>query len=142
MTEFNIREAVEHDKVTIRRLIRQENLDPTSLDWRHFLVAEMDGQIAGMGQVKQYLGCQELGSLVTLPEYRGRGIAAALIHALEARAGRPLYLLCQDKMEPYYSRFGYQTIQWWEAPTMLKVKLAASWLFRLFGIRVLVMRKL
>ena len=141
MTEFNIREAVEPDKATLRALIRQENLDPTSLNWRRFLVVEIDGQIAGIGQVKEYPGCQELGSLVTLPEYRGRGIATALISALEARAGRPLYLLCQDKMERYYNRFGYQTIPWREAPAPLKVKLAASWLFRLVGVRVLVMCK-
>lgn len=141
MVEFKIREATESDQTMIRRLIRQENLDPTSVNWRHFLVAVIDGQIVGMGQVKEYPGCQELGSLVTLAEYRGLGIAAALIAALEARAGRPLYLLCQDKMEAYYRRFGYDTIAWREAPTALKLKLMPAWLFRLFGIRVLVMRK-
>ena len=104
-------------------------------------MAEVAGQIVSMGQVKEYPGCQELGSLVTLPAYRGQGLAAAVIAALEARAGRPLYLICRDRMEPYYTRFGYHTIGWRDAPHALKLKLLPTFLFRLFGVRVLVMRK-
>ncbi len=141
MTDFTIRAATAEDQATIRRLIRQEQLDPTSTHWSRFLVAEVGGQIVGIGQVKEYPGCQELGSLITLREYRGLGIAAALIAALEARARRPVYLLCASKMEPYYQRFGYQTIGWKDAPTALKVKLAPTTVLRLFGVRVLVMRK-
>ncbi len=142
MADYTIRPATAADQVTIRRLIRQEQLDPTSTHWQRFLVAEIGSQIVGIGQVKEYPGCQELGSLITLREYRGLGIASALIAALEAKAGRPLYLLCASKMEPYYQRFGYQTIGWIDAPTALKIKLTPTFLFRLFGIRVLVMRKL
>jgi amino-acid N-acetyltransferase len=141
MHEYSIRPAIEADAPTIRRMVMAERLDPTSLDWRHFLVAERDRQIVGIGQIKDYPGAQELGSLVVLPAYRGQGIAAALIAALEARAGRPLYLLCQDKMTTYYAQFGYRTIAWLDAPVILKLKLLPTLLFRLFGVRIRVMRK-
>ncbi len=141
MVDYRIRAAAASDQATIRRLIRQEHLDPSTTHWQRFLVAEVDGQIVSIGQVKEYPGCQELGSLVTLPAYRGQGIAAAVIAALEARAGRPLYLLCRDRMEPYYTPFGYHTIGWRDAPKALKLKLLPTFLFRVFGVRVLVMRK-
>ncbi len=141
IAEITIRPAVETDKRTIHQMIRDESLDPTSRDWRNFLIAEADGQIVGIGQIKPYPDCQELGSLVVLPDYRNRGVAGLLISALEAKANRPLYLVCESKMEPYYTRFGYQTIPFREAPRTLKLKLAASLPFRLFGVRVIAMRK-
>ena len=127
-------------------MIRAERLDPTSLDWRHFLVAEAPvedgtGAIIGIGQVKHYPGCLELGSLVVLPEFRGQGIAAALIAALEARSGRPLYLLCRSEMEAFYQRFGYDTISFWQAPLVLRLKLLPAPLAALVGIHARVMCK-
>jgi len=137
-----IREATAADAPTIKRMIREAQLDPTSLKWKNFLIAEVDGDIAGIGQVKPLLGCRELGSLVVAKAHRKQGIAASLIHALEARHGYPLYLLCLAKLEAFYNQFGYRTIRWRDAPTALKIKLTPALLARPFGIRVLVMVKL
>ena len=137
----NLRPATAEDADTIRHMVRAERLDPTSLDWRHFLVAEVDGHIIGIGQIKQHPGCQELGSLVVRPGYRRQGIGAGLIEALEARAGRPLYLMCRDRMAPYYERFGYEVIGLRAMPGFLRLKWLPTLLFRLFGVRVLVMGK-
>lgn len=136
-----IRPATAADAKTIRQMVWQEHLDPTSLKWENFLVAEHEGNIVAIGQIKQYPGCEELGSLITDEAYRGLGLGGQVIAALEARAGRPLYLLCAAKMERFYQRFGYETITWWQAPTFLKLKLAPTIVFVPFGIRVLVMRK-
>jgi amino-acid N-acetyltransferase len=105
--DITIRPAQVSDESAIKALIRREKLDPTSLKWQNFLIAEHKGQIVGIGQVKRYRDCNELGSLVTEPEYRGKGVAAQLIAALEAQVGLPLYLLCVSKMESYYQQFGY-----------------------------------
>jgi len=136
-----LRAATEADAGTIRKLIVDERLDPTSLDWRHFMVAEEDDRIVGIAQVKPLPGVNEFGSLVVLPAYRGRGIAARLIQALEAQAGRPLYLVCRDRMEPYYNRFGFRRIGFWSAPPFLRFKLGAAALMRLAGVRVIGMVK-
>lgn len=137
-----IRPATAGDQAMIRKMVFDARLDPTSLRWQHFLIAEDGAEIVGIGQIKEYPGCQELGSLIVQPEYRARGIGARLIAALEAKAGRPLYLLCESGMEGYYRRFGYVTIGWIQAPWFLKLKLLPVLPFRLLGIRVVVMRKM
>jgi amino-acid N-acetyltransferase len=136
-----LRPATAADAGTIRKLILNEHLDPTSLDWRHFTVAEDAGQIIGTAQVKPLPGVNEFGSLVVLPAYRGRGIAAQLIAALEAQAGLPLYLLCREQMEPYYLRFGFLRLAFWRTPPFLRLKLAAALPLRLGGVRVIAMVK-
>jgi N-acetylglutamate synthase-like GNAT family acetyltransferase len=141
LSDMRIRPALEADAPIIHQMIRNAQLDPTSLDWHNFLVAEVDRQIVGIGQIKPYRDCQELGSLVVRREHRNRGIASALIEALEARAGRPLYLVCQLKMEPYYLRFGYKRVPFLQVPPTIRLKLAAAFAFRLFGIKVIAMRK-
>jgi amino-acid N-acetyltransferase len=137
-----IRPTTANDRLTTRKMVLHERLDPTSLNWRNFLIAEQDGQIIGIGQIKSYPGCRELGSLVVLKSYKKQGIASRLITALEDQSSYPLYLLCGSHLEAFYSRFGYQVIAWRNAPTALKLKLIPTLLFRLFGIHVLVMQKL
>jgi N-acetylglutamate synthase-like GNAT family acetyltransferase len=136
-----IRAATASDAGTIRTLIKRGQLDSSSVHWGNFLLAEHEGQIIGMGQLKPYPDCTELGSLYTLRQYRGQKVASRIIAALELKARFPLYLICRDKMEAYYQRFGYRTIPWRQAPRSLKLKIAFTWLFLVFGIRVLVMRK-
>jgi amino-acid N-acetyltransferase len=138
---ISIRLAVEADAPIIRKMINDAGLDTTSRNWRNFLIAEVEEQIVGIGQIKPYPDCQELGSLVVLPAYRHQRIAGKLIEALEAKAGRPLYLLCVSKMEGFYARFGYQRVPFRLAPRTLKLKLAASLFFRIIGIKVIAMRK-
>jgi amino-acid N-acetyltransferase len=91
--------------------------------------------------VKEYPGCLELGSLVVLPQYRGQGIAANLIYALEAKSGRPLYLTCRDRMQRYYERFGYRRIPILKAPPAILWKLLITRLFLLVGVQIVLMRK-
>lgn len=138
---LTIRPATEADAPQIKRMVRAEGLDPTQLRWSNFLVAEVDGDIVGIGQICQHRTCQELGSLVVTSDYRQRGVASALIAALEARAGRPLYLMCAASKQPFYERFGYRAIGWRETPRALWIKRAAAFPFRLAGVRVVAMRK-
>lgn len=138
---LTIRDATAADESTIKSMIREANLDPTSLKWQNFLIAEMEGKTVGIGQVKIYPGCRELGSLVVLKPYRRHGIASQLIEALETRHPRPIYLLCASHLGKFYGQFDYQTIGWLQAPAMLKLKTIFALPLRLFRIRILIMVK-
>ncbi|MDX2161873.1 MAG: GNAT family N-acetyltransferase [bacterium] len=137
---IHIRPAAAADAWTIRRMVLREGLDPTTLKWQHFLVAEHAGEIIGVGQIKRYGGLEELGSLVVKKPHRGRGIAAQLIAALEAQASRPLYLACAAHLRTFYEQFGYQVIPLDDAPRALRWKLRIPNM--LPGITVYAMRKL
>ncbi|MGB1285643.1 MAG: GNAT family N-acetyltransferase [Aggregatilineales bacterium] len=141
MTNYPIRDANADDFETIKQMVKDARLDPLGLKWQNFLVVEHDGQIIAIAQIRRHRGCNELGSLITLHDYQKQGIAGQLMSKIEKRTGSPLYLVCMNKMKPYYERYGYQEIRWHEIPNSLRVKLAPAMPLRLFGIRVIAMRK-
>lgn len=127
---------------TARRILKAAGLDPTTpLRFEHTLVAVDESKVVGIGQVKYHSDCREIGSLVVLPEYQRRGIATQIIAELEAKAGRPVYLTCYYKMEPFYRRLGYEVVPFNQSPGSFRWKLALTLLLRLVGRRVYLMRK-
>ena len=133
-----IRPATEADQAEITRIVRSSNINPFSLRWPRFLIAEDQGRIAGVGQVKQHGdGSRELASIATIPEWRGKGVATAVVNALLARESGVLYLTCRRQMEPFYNRFGFTTVGREEmSPYFRRIAWATNpprFLVRLFG---------
>jgi N-acetylglutamate synthase-like GNAT family acetyltransferase len=133
-----IRPATEVDQAEISRIVRSSNINPFGLRWPRFLVAEERGRIIGTGQVKQHGdGSRELASIAVIPEYRGRGIATAVVNALLARESDVLYLTCRRQMEPFYNRFGFVAVGRDEmSPYFRRIAWATNpprFLVRLFG---------
>jgi N-acetylglutamate synthase-like GNAT family acetyltransferase len=146
---ISIRDARAEDAAAIRALVHSESLDPTSLDWRHFVVAELadasgSAQVVAIGQVKVLPGgYRELGSLVVVESQRGRGLVGQVIRALEAKAPRPLYLLCETKNEGLYAHYGYTPLPLRQAPFPLLVKWLVPtvlWGWRGYAFRLMVKR--
>lgn len=116
---MHIRSATVADQATIKQIIHTARLNPFSLDWRRFLVAEDAGQIVGIGQIKPHSdGSRELASIAVIPERQKQGIASALIRELIGRdAGRgDLYLICRAELEAFYARFGFRALAFNEMP--------------------------
>jgi ribosomal protein S18 acetylase RimI-like enzyme len=71
------------------------------------------------GDVRQPERMAWIATIGVLPEFRGRGVGAALLHACEARITLPVLRLCvrKDNQEAIrmYERFGYQRKGEWEA---------------------------
>jgi N-acetylglutamate synthase-like GNAT family acetyltransferase len=104
-----LRAARSDEQVLIKSLVRGEHLNPLSLDWHNFLMAEFSGHVVGCGQVKRHRdGSAELASLVVVPEWRRRGVATRLVADLKARAGPPLWLTCRSSLIPFYRQFDFK----------------------------------
>src|ERR1700680_2288554 len=113
-----IRSATEADQATIRRLVKEAKINPMSLDWPNFVVAEDDGAIVGVGQVKTHGdGSRELASIAVVPARQGQGIGRGRIEALLAgEPGVVLYLTCRRELEGLYRRFGFLSLERAEYP--------------------------
>ena len=128
-----LRKATEKDASSIRVLIRRVQINPTGLDWRHFLVAVDDqDRVIATGQVKPLRdGTRELASIATKPDYRNQGLASAIITQLLVQTPRPLYLVCLERMGSFYVRFGFRELTPQEMPRVLGREAAfVAWLRR------------
>jgi len=141
---MTIRPATAADEPTIRRMIREANLNRMNLHWPNFVVAEQEGAIVGIGQVKQHRdGSRELASMAVVPGRQGQGIGSAIIKTLlSGEGGRVLYLTCRRQLRGYYERFGFRRLERAEYPRYFRrlipiVNLIAG----RFGTEILVMRR-
>ena len=145
---IQIRPAQAQDQNVIRKMVWNARLDPTTLQWQNFVVAESietTSQPArikvGIAQIRPYSDCRELGSVVVLPNYRGGGIARQLIETLLAKEAGDVYLDCERSKIPLYTRFGFEVIAFDQMPRTLKIKALGARLLRLFGIHVVCMKR-
>ena len=144
MVTATIRAAKAEDQATIRRIIRAANLNPMSLDWPNFLIAEDAGEVVGIGQVKTHRdGSRELASIAVVPARQGQGIGSAIVNALlDRHGGGVLHLTCERKNEGYYERFGFRRLPRKEWPKyfarLLPLVNAVAWLGRT---EIIVMRR-
>lgn len=118
MAHYTLRSAREKDAAPIKDLIHSAGINPMGLDWRRFIVAvDAQDQVIATGQVKPHgRDIHELASIAVVPQYRGQGIARAVIEHLLEDGPRPLYLTCRSRLEPLYRKFGFQTIPYDEMP--------------------------
>jgi N-acetylglutamate synthase-like GNAT family acetyltransferase len=108
---ITIRPARSEEQQIIVSLIRQAKINPRNLHWEHFLVAEENGQVIGIRQVRVHAeGTREVGSGFVLPEYRRQGISARLMNEILNWEKGTLYLMCRDKWTPYYEQFGFRQV--------------------------------
>jgi amino-acid N-acetyltransferase len=118
MTTYTLRPARETESSAIKDLIHSVGINPLDLDWKRFIVA-VDAQdwVIATGQIKPHgKDIQELASIAVTPEYRGQGLARAIIETLLKDSPRPLYLTCLSRMEPLYEKFGFHAIPYAEMP--------------------------
>lgn len=112
MKNYTLRPALESESAQIKDLIKLVGINPTGLDWKRFLVAvNQPGRVIACGQIKPHGGgIRELASIAVLPEFRGQGIARAVIEMLLRENPKPLYLMCISHNGAMYEKFGFQVI--------------------------------
>jgi N-acetylglutamate synthase-like GNAT family acetyltransferase len=115
-----------------------------SLDWPNFVVAEGDGAIVVVGQVKAHRdGTRELASIAVVPARQSQGLGRAIIETLLARErGVVLYLTCRRELQGYYERFGFRRLERAEYPPYFRRMIPlVNLVMRFLGTRILVMRR-
>jgi N-acetylglutamate synthase-like GNAT family acetyltransferase len=115
---ISIRPARDTDAAPIRQLIYLVGINPTGLDWKRFVVAvNARDEMLGCGQLKPHgQNLLELASIAVYPEHQGKGVARAIIEHLLSHSPRPLYLMCQSSLGPFYEKFGFRGISYEEMP--------------------------
>ncbi len=110
---YSLRPAVQSDFPAIRSLIFRVVINPTGLDWRRFWIAvDESGSLVACGQVKPHGdSSRELASIAVVPEWRGKGLARAIIERLLNEHPGRLYLTCRAHLGSFYQRFGFQTVK-------------------------------
>jgi len=114
-----------------------------SLNWPNFVVAEEDGEIVGVGQVKAHGdGSRELASIVVVPARQGGGIGSKIIRTLLASHPGVLHLTCRRELQGYYERFGFRRLDRVEYPRYFARMIPlVNLVGRFGGIQILVMRR-
>jgi N-acetylglutamate synthase-like GNAT family acetyltransferase len=103
-----IRRANAADQAVITALVRRARLNPRGLHWSRFLVADDDGRIVGVAQVRLHTdGARELASLVVEPEYRDHGLAGQLIDGLLSGDHGRVHMLVDRPFADHYQRWGF-----------------------------------
>jgi len=96
-----------YTRASCRRLVRRDGRT-------RFLVARVGGRVVGIAVYDpHFLNGAYLRLIAVDPTYRGRGVGAALMRALETAAGRAVYLCVTDfnrRAQAFYRRRGYQRV--------------------------------
>ena len=145
MTDYHVRPALESESTQIKELINLVGINPTGLDWKRFLVeVNESGQVISCGQIKPHGGdVRELASIAVSPEYRGLGIARAVIEMLLRENPKPLYLMCVSHNGPMYEKFGFHVVADKQLPryfARIKKLFNIADVFRKSGEELLVMK--
>jgi amino-acid N-acetyltransferase len=145
MGNYDVRPALASESAQIKGLIDLVGINPTGLDWKRFIVAvNAGGQVVGCGQIKPHGGdILELASIAVHPEYRGQGIARAVIEMLLRENTRPLYLMCMAHNGPMYEKFGFTVMPDQQLPryfARIKKLFGIADVFRKTGEELLVMK--
>jgi len=125
-------------------MIRAAGINPMSLKWPNFLVAEEGGMTLGIGQVKRHGdGSLELASLAVVPDRQGQGIGSGLVRELIGRyEGKVLYLTCRSQLQGYYERFGFRRLGRADFPPYFaRLIPMINTIGRLYRMQIVVMRR-
>jgi N-acetylglutamate synthase-like GNAT family acetyltransferase len=103
-----LRRATEEDAAWINAAYADVHFLPSDLSRDLVVVAELDGEHAGLGRLVPAGEACELGGMLVFDAFRGRGIARAIIDELLRQAGeREVYCIPFADLEPIYAKAGF-----------------------------------
>ena len=105
-----IQTATHHQLTDIIELLELMNLDAEELVAEEFVVAHLDGEIIGIGRVRDYEDTLELCSIGVVETYRNKGIGTAIIQSLlSLYPEQSIYIVTEIPV--YFKRFNFDEIE-------------------------------
>lgn len=124
-TNLDIRPAAVSDFTTVKDWLAAAGLPTEDLSAAHmgsFLLAGESSRLVGMIGLETYSDIGLLRSLIVDADFRGKGLGARLVAALEtkvAAAGMVELWLLTIVADPFFARHGYEVRQRDDAPTAI-----------------------
>src|SRR5687768_13004287 len=106
---MHIRQALLSDEPWINAAYGEVHFQLSDLTRDLLIVAELDGERAGIGRLVPLSGdACELGGMLVFEQFRGRGISLAIVkELLHHAAGRTVYCVPFTDLEPIYAKAGF-----------------------------------
>jgi N-acetylglutamate synthase-like GNAT family acetyltransferase len=126
VTAVNIRSGTSVDRAATLELLKAASLPIEDLSESapvRFWVAEDGGRLVGAIGLERYGADGLLRSLVVAPDWRGRGVGAALVEALERDArfgGVEMLVLLTQTARPFFERLGYTVAERDSVPGLVR----------------------
>jgi GNAT superfamily N-acetyltransferase len=135
---MHLRVARAEEEAWLNERYAEVGFQPSDLDRDFQIVAELDGELAGTGRlVPVGENSVELGGMLVLDRFRGRGIARAIIdELLRHAAGRQVYCIPFADIETIYTAAGFVRCEDGPAAVMEKV----AWCSRTYNRGVVLLK--
>jgi N-acetylglutamate synthase-like GNAT family acetyltransferase len=107
----------------IEALVTAADGDRDGLSADQFVVAGVeDGNLLGCGRLRPYPEFCELASLAVAEDVWAKGVGRAIVTSLLERYKGPIYLICEDGVVDFFSRFKFESMPETEMPAGLRPK--------------------
>jgi amino-acid N-acetyltransferase len=124
VVQDTVRRATAEDQTAITRLVRKARLNPRSLRWQRFVVADRGGELVGAAQVRRHPdGSRELASLVVRPQDRGHGVAGAMIDTLLAGEPGPVFTVVDRRYAEHFRSWDFDPVDPARLPPSMRTQL-------------------
>lgn len=115
-----LRQRLPEDFPQVAHLLKEAALPLAGLDQTEGWVLESQGVLVAHVAVERTADAALLRSLVVAPAQRGQGLAALLMHRVEAMLDVPNLLLKTDTIGPWAERLGYRKVPLKHTPASVR----------------------
>jgi amino-acid N-acetyltransferase len=89
---------------------------PPQQAWVNYWVVECNDRVIAAAKWEHFDSYSELQRLYVMPKWRSHGLASSLVDRLVSQTTQPVYVLSDRRSQRFFSRFGFNPIEWDDLP--------------------------
>lgn len=109
--KYLIRYGMETDRQALQSLLAHNNME-TIIEPSEFLLAEIDGEIAGAIRLEYDSNDAYIRPIVVASKWRGKSIGRVLLNRVVQSTQNNLYAIARGSAKGFYLRMGFQSTSW------------------------------